>query len=376
MIASSKITQYQSHWRDELNSAALYHALAEIEKNPQLQEVYRRLAESEKKHSRFWEAKLLAAGQAVPAFKLNWRTRTLVFLARRFGAGFVLPNIAALEQADNHYYGLQAEAQADKIRQDEQSHALLLRTIVSSSSVGLEGSRIAQLEGRHRAIGGNALRAAVLGANDGLLSNFSLVMGVVGADLSTRSLLITGSAGLLAGACSMALGEWLSVQSARELCQRQIEVERQELSELPEEEAEELALIYQAKGLPTEEARHLAKRLLKDKSQALDTLAREELGINPEDLGGSAWTAALTSFCLFALGAIIPLAPFFFLSGKASLAASVSLSALALFAIGAGITLLTGRSVLYSGVRQVFFGLISAAITYGLGWLIGTSLAS
>lgn len=238
----------------------------------------------------------------------------------------------------------------------------------------MEGSRIAQLEGRHRAIGGNALRAAVLGANDGLLSNFSLVMGVAGANLSARSVLVTGFAGLPAGACSMALGEWLSVQSARELYQRQIEVKRQELVEVPEEEAEELALIYQAKGLPEDEARSLAKRLIDDQAQALDTLAREELGINPEDLGGSAWTAAAASFCLFAFGAIIPVAPFLFLSGWASVAASVAASALALFAIGAGITLLTGRSVLYSGARQVLFGLLAAAITFGLGRLIGAAI--
>jgi VIT1/CCC1 family predicted Fe2+/Mn2+ transporter len=375
MTDSTKIAQYQTNWQDELNSAALYRTLAEVEKNPPLKAVYQRMAEAEERHSRFWEAKLRAAKQTVPVFKHNWRTRTLIFLARRFGPEFILPNIAALEQTDSHNYALQPEAQAARLRRDERSHARLLNAITSSSMGGLEGSRIAQLEGRHRAIGGNALRAAVLGANDGLLSNFSLVMGMAGADLGGNSVLITGLAGLLAGACSMALGEWLSVQSARELYQRQIEVERQELSELPDEEAEELALIYQAKGLPPEEAEHLAKRLLQDKTQALDTLAREELGINPDELGGSAWTAAFASFCLFALGAIVPVAPFLFLSGQTSIVMSVAVSALALFGIGAGITLLTGRSVLYSGIRQVLFGMLAAGITFALGALIGTSIS-
>jgi vacuolar iron transporter family protein len=215
----------------------------------------------------------------------------------------------------------------------------------------------------------------VLGANDGLLSNFSLVMGVAGAALSGTSVLITGVAGLLAGACSMALGEWLSVQSARELYQRQMRVEKQEVIEVPEEEAEELMLIYQAKGLPEDEARSLAQRLITDETAALDTLAREELGINPEELGGSAWAAASASFCLFALGAIIPVVPFFFMSGTWGVAGSAALAVLALFGIGAGISLLTGRAVLYSGLRQVLFGLLAAGITFGLGRVIGISLA-
>ena len=375
-----KIAQYAANLQDERNSAALYRAIADVEPNPQLKSVYQRLGETEERHSYFWEAKLRAAGHPLPPFRLNWRTRTLIFLARRFGPSFVLPNIEPLEQIDSHKYDLQPEARAGGLPQQEQSHARILRAITSNpvgargSQVGLEGRQIAQLEGRHRAIGGNALRAAVLGANDGLLSNFSLVMGVSGASLSGNSVLITGVAGLLAGACSMALGEWLSVQSAREFYERQMRVEQQEVIEVPEEEAEELALIYQAKGLPEDEAQSLAQRIIKDETAALDTMAREELGINPEELGGSPWTAACASFGLFAVGAIIPVAPFFFLSGTMGVAVSAALSALALFGIGAGITLLTGRDAVYSGLRQVLFGLLAAAITFGLGRLIGASL--
>jgi VIT1/CCC1 family predicted Fe2+/Mn2+ transporter len=188
---------------------------------------------------------------------------------------------------------------------EERGHARALRAIAGDR--GADGPFIARLEGRHRSTSGNALRAAVLGANDGLLSNLSLVMGVAGANLAPREIIITGVAGLLAGAGSMALGEWLSVQSSRELFEKQIAVEAAEISAYPEEEAEELALIYQAKGLSEEHAREVASRLMESEGSALDTLAREELGIDPQELGGSALHAAVASFVLFAIGAVIPL---------------------------------------------------------------------
>ncbi len=173
----------------------------------------------------------------------------------------------------------------------------------------------------------------------------------------------------------MALGEWLSVQSSRELYASEIATEAAELAAVPEEEEEELALIYQAKGLSEEQARALARRLIANRETALDTLAREELGIDPRELGGSAWEAAVTSFVLFALGAVVPLAPFFFLTGPRAVIASLSVSAVALFLIGAGITLLTRRGVVATGMRQVLFGLGAAGLVYGVGRLIGVSLA-
>jgi VIT1/CCC1 family predicted Fe2+/Mn2+ transporter len=373
MEDQQNISRYVENWQDERNGAALYHAISNAERDPQLKQVFRRMAEAEERHSNFWEAKLKATQHPLPKFKLNWRTRTLIFLVKLFGPKFVLPNVLSLERLDSHKYDLQSDAKG--LSQEEQSHARLLEAITAGAGpTGTTGSRIAELEGRHRLGGGNALRAAVLGANDGLLSNFSLVMGVAGANLSSNSVLITGIAGLLAGACSMALGEWLSVQSARELYEKQIEVERQELEDIPEEEAEELSLIYQAKGLSEPEATKLANRLIRDKSQALDTLAREELGVNPEDLGGSPWTAAATSFFLFAAGAIVPVIPFMFLSGTQAIITSVIFSVAGLFALGAGITLLTGRSVISSGLRQVTFGLLAAAITFFLGRLFDATI--
>jgi VIT1/CCC1 family predicted Fe2+/Mn2+ transporter len=219
------------------------------------------------------------------------------------------------------------------------------------------------------------LRAAVLGANDGLVSNLSLVMGVAGAALSGPAILVTGLAGLLAGACSMAMGEWLSVQSTRELYQRQIAIEADEIVAAPEEEQAELALIYEAKGLSPEEANAVAAKLMADKANALDSLVREELGIDPEELGGSAWEAAVTSFVLFAGGALLPVLPFVALSGTQAVVVSLLVSALALFLIGAAITLLTGRGVLFSGMRQLLFGLAAAGLTYGIGRVLGVTLA-
>jgi VIT1/CCC1 family predicted Fe2+/Mn2+ transporter len=279
----------------------------------------------------------------------------------------------SMEQNGTNSYSQQADAPRAMVA-DEKSHAFLIGQIVSTMRGGFEGGTLALLEGRHRAGGGNALRAAVLGANDGLVSNLSLVMGVAGAALSGRSILITGIAGLLAGACSMALGEWLSVQSSRELYAHQIKIETGEIESHPEEEAEELALIYEARGLKPDQAKTLAGQIMTSPEYAIQTLAREELGVNPDELGGSAWEAAFASFGLFALGAIIPVSPFFFSSGSTAVLFSVGLSTVALFILGAVISLFTGRSAIYSGLRMVIFSLLAAAITFGIGRLIGGSL--
>jgi VIT1/CCC1 family predicted Fe2+/Mn2+ transporter len=210
----------------------------------------------------------------------------------------------------------------------------------------------------------------VLGANDGLTSNLALVMGVAGASPGHATVVLAGVAGLLAGAFSMALGEWISVTSSREAAEAQLAAEAEEIERAPEEEQEELALIYQAKGLPEAQATALAASIMADRSAALATLAREELGLVPEELG-SPWTAALASFVLFAIGAVLPVLPFFVASGGAAVAASAVLAGLGLFALGAAITLLTGRSAWYAGARQLVLGLVVAAITFGIGSLVG-----
>lgn len=358
---------------DEQNGAYLYDALALTEKDNRLAEVYRRMAAVERKHADEWVERLKAGGVAIPPFIPNWRSRTLAWAAKHLGVTAVLPTVIGNERKDSRKYA--AMPGGSGMAADESSHNRLLSRVAATMKGGMEGGALAQLEGRHRAGGGNALRAAVLGANDGLVSILCLVIGVAGAELNNSAILITGFAGLLAGAISMALGEWLSVQSSRELYKHQIGIEKAELAAAPEEEAEELALIYEARGLPKEEAQRMAQHIISDPSSALEALAREELNVNPSELGGSAWEAALTSFFLFSVGAIIPIIPFIFLTGLPAVALSLFLSGVGLFIIGAGITLFTGRSVVYSGTRQVLFGLVAAGVTFGIGRLMGVNLA-
>jgi VIT1/CCC1 family predicted Fe2+/Mn2+ transporter len=357
--------------QDELDTASLYDTLAAVEHDARLSHVYRRLAETERRHAVHWTERLDAQGIRVSSHRVGWRARVLSFVARRFGPTSVISIIAGQEIADARRYAGVPDT-APGMDRDERNHARALRAIAGDH--GAEGPFIARLEGRHRTTAGNALRAAVLGANDGLVSNLSLVMGVAGASLAGREIVITGMAGLLAGAGSMALGEWLSVTSSRELYKKQIEVEREELRSSPAEEAEELALIYEAKGLSEVHAKEIAERLIASEASALDTLVREELGIDPDELGGSALQAAVTSFLLFAFGAIIPVGPYFFASGHHALVASLASSAIGLFVIGAAITVLTGKGVWRSGLRQVAVGLIAAALTFSLGSLIGRAL--
>jgi VIT1/CCC1 family predicted Fe2+/Mn2+ transporter len=253
------------------------------------------------------------------------------------------------------------------------SHVEILKNILNNN-IRVSGSSLARFEKRHRSVGGNALRAAVLGGNDGLVSNFSLVMGIAGASSGQQEVLLTGMAGLLAGALSMALGEWISVKSSQELSENQMQLEMEELLVNPAGEERELALIYMSKGIPEAQARTMAADIIQHTDKAHEVLVKEELGIQPEDLKGSAMEAAITSFILFAVGAIIPVIPFFFTGGLKAVLFSAILSALGLFLIGASITLFTGKSVWYSGLRQVLFGLLAAAITYGIGSLIGVGL--
>ena len=370
---SDPVERYLSNLQGEVDSAGLYRALSESEPDPHLREIYRRLAAVEEAHAEYWRKQLAQTGTRARALRPGWRSRALAWLARRFGPQFVLPIISRLEQRDVTQYDHQPEAVAGGLPDAERSHNRIVQTIAASVPGGLTGDTLARLEGRHR-MGGNALRAAVLGANDGLVSNLSLVMGAAGAVESGNTILLVGLAGLVAGACSMAIGEWLSVTSSRELNQQQLDVEAEELKERPEEEKEELALIYQAKGLDEAQARALAERLISNKDTALDTLAREELGIDPKELGGSAWAAAGSSFLLFAVGAIFPVAPFFFLYGSAAVLASLALSGVALVLIGAGTSLFTGRNVAFSALRQLVLGFAAAAITYGVGRIVGVSL--
>lgn len=376
MAEQSNKARFTANIQGEVDSAALYRALSGAEKNPQLAEIYRKLAVVEEEHAAFWARELEKAGHHVPHLKPSFRSKILSFLARRFGPGAVLPTINTLEQIDSGQYDNQAEAVAGGLPQSERSHARIINALSGGTPNPAEVGSLARLEGRHRGLGGNALRAAVLGANDGLCSNLSLVMGVAGAAMSSHVVLLTGLAGMAAGACSMAMGEWLSVATARESFERQIAAEAEELAQVPEEEMEELALIYQAKGIPEDTARTMASQLISNKESALDTLAREELGIDPEELGGSPWAAAGTSFGLFTVGAIFPVLPYLLgLEGYEAVGVSLAVSGFALFGIGAATAVFTGGSFLRLGIRQLLFGFGAAGITFAIGKLIGVAVA-
>jgi len=368
------VVRLKENFQGEVDGATLYDALADAETDEKLVEVYRRLAAIERAHAEFWSKELERRGQRLGPVNPSLGTRSLAWFARAFGTALVLPLIARNEAHDSAKYDNQGEAVAAGLPKDERGHARIIQAAARRAG-GLPGSTLAQLEGRHGGGGGNALRAAVLGANDGLCSNLSLVMGVAGAAADGRTILLTGLAGLVAGACSMAMGEWLSVNSAREMAQKQIDQECSELKQAPELEKEELVLIYQAKGLTEAQAKSLADKIFSNRGAALDTLVREELGIDPEELGGSAWAAAASSFFLFSTGAIFPVIPFIFTDGDLAVGIAVALSGLALATIGGVTSLFTGRNPAFSAVRQLLIGYGAAAITFGVGRLIGVSLS-
>jgi len=370
---AADIARYTENLQGEIDAIALYALLAEKESSETLTHFYTRMVDVETIHANVWRARLEAAGVDTSRMSPAWRARVLMFVARHFGPSLVVPTIAEHEASDEAMYDEQPEALA-RMPGDERSHARLFRELANGK--GVEGGVIARIEGRHRGSGGNQLRAAVLGANDGLVSNLSISMGVAGASQGGHAVLIAGMAGMLAGALSMAIGEWLSVQSARELFAHHVKVEREELLNVPDEEEEELTLIYQSKGLTAQQARLMAQSIVGGElGRAVDTLAREELGIDPNELGGSAWVAAVTSFFLFALGAIVPLSPFFFATGLPAVVASIVVSALALMVVGAAITVVTGSSVIKTGGRQVLLGMLAAAVTFGLGALVGRAVS-
>lgn len=365
------IKRFRANLRDEVDGAALYRYLAQAESDPHLRDIYERLAASEDRHLALWRSRLEDAGAPVPNFRPSFRVRVLGFIARRFGAALVAPIVAQMEAAATGMYDDQPEAIAEHLPADERSHARVFREISRSGRVRRSGPvDIARIEGRHRGASGNALRAAVLGANDGLVSNLSLVMGIAGADPGQDVVILGGIAGLLAGALSMALGEWISVRSSTEAFERQMEIERQELELNPEEEEEELTLIYQAKGLSRDEAQRTARQILSNPETALDTLVREELGMSQEE-AGNAWVAAGTSFLTFGGGAILAVLPWFVVGGVPGIIASAALCGAGLFTVGVAITLFTGRGMLFSGARMLGFGLAAAALTFAIGKAIG-----
>jgi vacuolar iron transporter family protein len=362
-------------WRDllasEREAAALYDRLAEDAEGERA-DILRELADVERRHAAHWEQRLRSAGAEVPPpSKPGVRTRLLTATARRFSLDAVLPLIERAEKSDAGLYDADPDA-APGMAGDERGHARALAAMRAGRSPHTPDPRevIERRERWHRGDRSGALRAAIFGVSDGLVSNTSLVMGFAGSGASRSTVLLAGVAGLLAGSFSMAAGEYVSMAGQREMFQREIALERAELEEKPEEELEELVLIYRAKGLPTAQAREIATRIMSDHEVALDTLAREELGLDPDALG-SPWSAAFSSLLAFAVGAFVVVLPYLVTGGTGAFVAAVVLALLALVVVGAGIGLLNGRSPVRGALRQVVVGVLAAGVTYGVGVLIG-----
>ena len=353
----------------EVDTAYLYRRVAGMEDDAEISSIYLEMARIEELHKAKVMEKVRAIDKAAAEPEPSLRARIISKLGGLFGRNMILGILLEAEKSITNASLKKKDKSGEKSNGAEDRHVRILQSLDQ-----LSGEKVRKMERGHRNVGGNALMAAVLGADDGLVSNLSLVMGVAGATQGGNAVLIAGLAGLLAGAFSMALGEWISVKSSQELLERQIEIEMEEIENSPEEEFQEIILLNRAKGIPEDEAREIANKIFSNKDNMQALLVKEELGLNPDDLKGSAWEAAIASFVLFVTGAIIPLAPFIFLKGQQAIITSVVLSTVALFSIGAAITLITGKPVFKSGMRQVVIGLAAAAVTFTLGRLIGANL--
>ncbi len=367
--AKTDLARWREHLRDERGAARLYRAMAAAERDQERAGIFNELAEVEEEHARLWERKLREAGVEPAPDRISAGESALLWLGRRFGNRLLLPMAERRERrADAGYTGLNDPELAGMAR-EERLHGAVFHSMDSAGPL-----TIAQHERWHRRTGGGSMRAAVFGINDGLVSNFSLVMGVAGAARDPNTILLAGLAGMFAGAFSMAAGEWVSMQSQREMFEREIAQEREELAAAPADEARELELIYRAKGVPREEAKRLAEKIVADPTAALDTLAREELGLDPQELG-SPWGSAFSSFGAFLAGAIIPILPYLLITGPWALRGSLIASAVAMFGVGALLSLFTARNALLSALRMLLIGAAAATVTWSVGRLVGVSLS-
>lgn len=326
-----------SNWWEEKRSAYLYAVMAENEVNILHKKLFLDLRDAAEKQAHVWETKIRESGLPAPTFRTDARTRLVAWLIKLFGAERLHPILSAMKIRGMSVY--------------TRYHSEHKHTSLNSAS---------------------NLRAAIFGVNDGLISNMSLILGIAGANADHHFIILAGTAGLLAGACSMAAGEYISVRSQREVFEYQIAIEKQELEEYPEEEAEELALIYQARGIPEPEAVNLAKLMISNPDTGLNALAREELGLNPEDLV-SPIGAMISSFVSFGIGAVLPLLPFVIHQTDWSLYISIGITAGTLFCIGAVLSLFTNRNPFLLGLRMLTVGLIAGALTWSIGRWMGVA---
>jgi len=354
-MAETEVKLIVTSLLEERASAYLYAAMERVESGKYAR-LFAHLREASEKQASIWEQHLRERGCAVPKYRPGLREKLVRVLLGWFGPRRMLPVLAAMKVRGLTIYRSGT-------------------TVTEATEEALSTATAMTSEKWHRAAqGGGALRAAVFGVNDGLVSNASLIIGVAGgAHDDPAVILLAGVAGLLAGGFSMAAGEYISVATQRELFEHQIALEKAEMSAFPEEEVAELSTVYQAKGLTAEEANRLATRIVSDPVHGLDTLAREELGLDPEGLA-SPTAAATASFASFAVGALIPLAPYLLMYGPSALWGTLVVTEVSLLLIGALMSLFTGRNAWWSALRMALLGSAAAAITYLIGSWLGVSV--
>jgi len=368
-LSKSDANRYKEYLRSEIEAASMYKILAQFETDPEKSEIFEQLSQSEIKHAQHWSEKL---GNPTTDVTLQTSTPKLIYIrmvCSLFGPKKILPWLARIESKEIGAYVHEVEGQ--ELLEEEKNHARIL------SKMALENPDNQQVrEVWHTHGSGGSVRAAVLGINDGLVSNFCLMMGVAGGTTPSGNfdfIILAGVAALVAGSLSMATGEYISVRSQKDIYEHQIDIERAELEEWPEEEEEELVLIYRAKGIEESQAKVIASALMADPNRALDTMAREELGLNPQDLG-SPWSAAISSLLAFALGALIPIIPILFSSGNISIILSAIFSSLVLFIVGGIVSVASGKNIFVGATRMLLAGTLAATVTYGVGYLLGISI--
>ena len=375
-MSAAEVKRSLANLKLERDAIYLYEQLSQIEKDPDRAAMFRRIHGNESRHADIWATRLTQSGATVPAPSApRVRVRFVVFLARLLGTDRVADMVRALEGDEEANYSSQQTPETESIAADERMHAAYWDEISGNRRLANHSGvrRGLSEEALHRGGRSGTLRAAVFGANDGLVSNLALIMGVAGAEANNQLIVLAGIAGLLAGAFSMAAGEYISMQSQREMFENQISIEREEMRVMPDVEEEELTQIFINKGLSEADAKKIAAGLMADPQKALDTKVREELGLDPNELGSS-WGAAIYSFITFSVGASIPLVPFLISSGQTAFVGAIVVALIALFAVGAAVSIVTGKSMLYSGIRQVAIGAAAAAVTYAVGKVIGANV--
>ena len=363
---------FEHHWQDEADAAYLYRLLAAAETDERRRDVYARLAEVEDRHVEVWARLMTEHGRAPKPFRPSGRTRLLAFLGRHFGPGFLLPMLLAEE-------GREVKGYLDMHRATPRGVAGKGEALTLAKESAEHASELAAIAGRdgepwHKTGSGGLLRNVVYGFNDGLTANFGLVAGVIGAGTAVaaqhHAVIVAGVAGLIADALSMGSSGYLAAKSEQEVHDNEIAMERDEIAMMPEIERDELAIIYEAKGMRPETARALATEIMADPERMLEEQVREELKIGDADMSPlrEGWITGLAT----AVGALIPVFPFFVTSGMTAIGLSFTLAMLSHFLVGAGRSVFTGRGVFRSGIDMFVVGLGVAVVGFFVGEWIST----